>query len=503
MPGIDTSMYGALSPQNPVPQLNSLVGLQQGMLQNAAQAQTLRARMAMGPIMQQSVDPQTGQVDYAKAALSMAQNSDTAYLAPDFMTAAVQRQGNQLDNQLKQWNVVQQEQTQFAKHAAALAPMGDAVTRADVGKQMGELWSDATAAGIATPDLMQRLLTFQGSLAPDGPALAQQLKQAQLTAGDTSQTLGATMGQFQSFDTGNGTMLAWTHPITGEVKPVGIIGKNPSVADMNALVTRVNPNGSTDQVPRWQAGPMYSASGNTHIAPPAAPPAPGVSGPASAPPAVPASPTAPAGGKAPQALSGGIPTTLAPATEKFLEGQGSTAVAYQKQINDDATNSQTQMQYLQQLEELSKKVQTGGFGAAKEEVGRVLQGLGAPKSVYDSVADGNLGLAQAFAKYAIPQAVANLRQAAGTGQRFALQEYLAFQKANPNLDTDPRAIQKVYELNNRIYSLSLLKQQAFQKWISTPRGDGTSRNPMDFEGNWTNSLVKKGYLAPQLSQEKK
>ena len=65
---------------------------QNALNQNAMFQQQFRARAAMGPLAQASVDPETGQMDYNKFATLISTHPETAFMAPEVINQLVQRQ---------------------------------------------------------------------------------------------------------------------------------------------------------------------------------------------------------------------------------------------------------------------------------------------------------------------------------------------------------------------------------------------------------------------------
>ena len=149
---VDTSIYGQLAPPpNPIAQLGDFARTKMMLNANAQFQQQYKARMAMGQIMQQSVDPQTGQPDYAKAAIMAAQNPDAAWMSPDLMSQAVQRQGMQLDNVMKQYDVAQKRLGALGNVAGSLLQYGDGVTRDQVVEGVSRYMGAMHEQGITDP----------------------------------------------------------------------------------------------------------------------------------------------------------------------------------------------------------------------------------------------------------------------------------------------------------------------------------------------------------------
>lgn len=512
--GVDTSIYGNLQQPNSVAALGQFASFQNAMNQNRLFQQTMRARMALGPILQKSVDPSTGQPDFSKAALMAAQNPDTAFMAPDFMDKAVNMQGVQMDNQLKQWELVQKEQTAFGNAAASLGNLGDNVTRADVGKKLGSLAQDMDAAGIGGPKLYERLIQFQAGLPEDGPKLKTFLQQVGLQASGAADSLNKTIGTLQPVDTGTHTQFYAVSPLNGEARPIGQpIPKQPSLADQNALVpTKVQsgPNaGAEVSVPRFQAAPM-AGLGSPEAAPQsagqqqAAPPAP--AGASAGPPAAGTSPGQQAAGGAASppaqgpAVPAGAVTGLAPQQEEYLKGRATNMVDYEKNLNTQSTAAQNAVLKFSRMQQLATQFKPGAGNTEYAKAAGLAQAFGMPKALVDGIAGGSLSAMQQFNKLAAQNTAESLRQSLGN-TRLTNMEFGVFNKANPNIDTDPRAVPKLLAFTKAVSELTLKEQKAFALWKqaaaegkTNPR-TGQVYDPADFPEAWVQKLQSNGTLA--------
>ena len=143
------------------------------------------------------------------------------------------------------------------------------------------------------------------------------------------------------------------------------------------------------------------------------------------------------------------------------------------------------------MQELSHQVKTGLGANALLDVGRAMKALGFPQSVLDGVANGQLSASQQFAKYSIPNMMGLLKSSIGAQSRILQMEFLAFQKANPNLESDPDAIQKMLGFAQHVTQLKLAEQKGFRKWVNA------GRNPSDYQTNWIQHLAKVGELQPE------
>ena len=111
MAEVNTSSYptaAAQPAQSPLATLGQVIQVQQGQQALQNQQMEFKARQAMGPILQQSIDPQTGELDINKFLVHGAANPDVAWKMPEITLQMIQRQNTQADtvNKTLQANAV-------------------------------------------------------------------------------------------------------------------------------------------------------------------------------------------------------------------------------------------------------------------------------------------------------------------------------------------------------------------------------------------------------------
>lgn len=488
MADVDTGIYGNLTPPNPIDQLGKMTSINNAMAQNslintnaAVMGQQFRANRAMGPIMQQSVG-QDGNVDYDKAVTLMAQNPDTAYLAPEFMMKAFQGKGLQLDNKLKQLDVMGKEQTFFGNTAASLLPKGAGMKRGDVADAMSTLYADMNAAGLGGDGLKDRLIGFMGQLKPDGQPLYDQMQGLAMRSSGAADSLNKVTGSFQVQDLGGQKVIGYTNPINRQFIPIGSLNNSPTPSEMNAPTAITGPNGEQTTVPRMNALPMYNGGGaQINGAPGGAPggaPAPPPGG-MQAPPAA---------GSAPPSPPGAITTKLGPETASWLQGRGDNAVQYSKDLQKNVQDIQTQLQVLQRIQDITKNFHPGAGASVLTKMGEAAQAVGMPKTTVDKIANGSLDASQQFSKYTVQNTMNVLRQAIGGQGRLTNLEFEQFLHSNPNIDTDPRAINKILSFSQRLFQIKVAEQRGLSDWVKAGHA------PADFPTAWTQKLMQRGIL---------
>lgn len=448
---VDTSIYNKLAPPNPLDQIAKFQGIRAQANQNLQFQTELRARMAMGKIMQQSVGPD-GQPNYTKAATLAAQDPSAAFLAPDLMSKAVQMQGVSLDNVLKQYEVAQKKLELTGNAAASVLPKGDSASRADFVDAISRLSTSLNEAGVADKETYDHLISAMSNAPQGGQQLHEYLRAIAQQANGAKDSMDRLKMELKTVDTGNGTVMMWTNPQTGETKQIGMLAKSPSPSEANALISVQQPDGTTVLKPRAEVAPMLPA-GST----------PG-----------------------PQGSTGYTPpvASLGP----YHSDQLKNIADYQKDLNGQVSAINYNIQNIQQLRGLADKVQTGWGAEERAEMGRMLKAFGAPEKLYNSVANGSLESSQRLMKFATPAAMDTLREHLGNQSRVTNMEFGAFQRANPNLETDPEAFKKILTFTHGLMRLKQQEQKALGIWTSA------GKDPTGFPEAWTNQLIKRGIV---------
>lgn len=103
----------------------------------------------------------------------------------------------------------------------------------------------------------------------------------------------------------------------------------------------------------------------------------------------------------------------------------------------------------------------------------------------------------------VTQAMEALKQAISTDNgvagRLTQAEFQQFLKVNPNLSTDPRAIEKLFSFSDRQQQRMMNEQQGFDSWLKK------GNNPAGWAAEWTrqNPMPKPPVPAGQPSPTKR
>jgi hypothetical protein len=397
-------------------------------LANQQNSQMLRARMAMGPIMQQSVD-ENGNPDYNKAAIAMAKNPDTAFMAPDFLDKLVSRQLTQTGVFREQFNLEMERQGAISQRMASLLASGRPVTRATM---LAEA-RDAHANGIISDQDMQgftqRVLTT-----PEGEAtsaLARQIGGNSKTAHDTMRL----------------TM--------------------PTIEERMKRLETIGPGGQPGSIPALQAAGVGGGGG----AP--APGAPAAGGGASA------------GGAPSTFMPSGLPPARAEQLKQFT-AQG------QKEA-EAARDSEQLLPVLTEMEGALKQFQPGAGASMKQQLQKFAQAIGVKKETFNPIlanTDVNsppgdsLAASQLFSKYALELATNRMRELLKGGGRFTNIEFQSFLKALPTMDMDPHAIDEMLKFVKRRINTQIAYGNDYNYAIEN------NEAPSEFYGKWAKATAE-------------
>jgi hypothetical protein len=171
---------------------------------------------------------------------------------------------------------------------------------------------------------------------------------------------------------------------------------------------------------------------------------------------------------------------------------------YSKNLNGHLSDSQALLQRIAQSRDALVQFQSGGGSEMRAKVAAIAQSIpGMPTSVVDRIAGGDLSALQVFQKFAAQEALATMHQAlaSDTGQdsksnRNAMELFI---KNNPNINTDPRAIEKIFNFQTQQHNQLLDQSNTYQAYKSDPKQDITA-----FPNYWANEEIKRGYVNPEI-----
>src|ERR1700731_2686733 len=275
---VDTSSYPtAQAQQNPLGMIGQVLQIQGAQQNLMAQQMELKARAAMGPILQQSITPE-GELDINKFLVNGAANPDVAWKMPEITLQMIQRQNMQADTVIKQLEANKVRYGAMGDAAASLVSAAEEAAAKKVNLQNG----GPGIPGISNKELASSLSNMVGENGLiDAKDAAEILTK---TAGMTDQqrfdyakrfatsalgvkdTMDKTYGAIQAHGYGGGTAFVRPNTLAGSTQQVGGLTNTPSPAEMNAPVAGVVPPGQPNSGaptinPRVAVAPMVTGSG--------------------------------------------------------------------------------------------------------------------------------------------------------------------------------------------------------------------------------------------------
>lgn len=199
--GGSNSLSNALGPIMQIMQLKNLQN------QQAQFQQQFAARQAIGPILQQSIDPQTGEPDYGKAAILASKDPQAAWMTGDLLNQGIQRKQTQaltMETNLK--NQVAQTQQQ-AGLATSLLSQRTPFTKADGTQGFGldpslvqKTITDEMQSGQIPQDVGAKFLQ---NMPQDPEGLHNRVLQVAQNLNGHNDQLQSILGKIEPIDTGN------------------------------------------------------------------------------------------------------------------------------------------------------------------------------------------------------------------------------------------------------------------------------------------------------------
>lgn len=331
---------------------NPFAALQQP-LQMASGLQTLRqnqmrlgANQAISDAYQQSVDPNTGDVDFGKLQALASQNGAGAFL-PEFMGQIAQQRNSQLqyDTGKLEQAYKQQQNLRGMIGTMAIDPnLGKSDMSSSIAQQIVSAWQN----GLIPQDAAVRELK---SIPGDPGQQRAYVNNHLLNSLSNEAKIQAMMPKVVPVDTGQGTAFLNQNPLTGEMTPNTFVGKGLTQAELAAPKTITMPDGSQRQVTTEQWLKMINGGR-----------APGTS-------------TGGAGdeynGRYPNGSTStgpGVQTSLGPARQAALTAQGGTSNTAAQALHDAAADVPMRLNLLQQARDSLANINTGPGTQVSNEV---------------------------------------------------------------------------------------------------------------------------------------
>ncbi len=196
---------------------------------------------------------------------------------------------------------------------------------------------------------------------------------------------------------------------------------------------------------------------------------------------------------------GGMPLQ-SPQAQKFADAQAGSAATAAAALNERVRSGADLMQRIGESRDAMEKFKPGAGKETRLQVAQMAQAMGVPDSTVSKIAGGDIGAMQEFQKLAVSQAMEALKQTMATdngmGGRMTQAEFQQFLKVNPNLSTDPRAINKLFDFSEKVHARNLKEQQSFDQYV-TKGGD-----PARWPAEWARMGAQPSTTAPSAAPKR-
>jgi hypothetical protein len=204
-----------------------------------------------------------------------------------------------------------------------------------------------------------------------------------------------------------------------------------------------------------------------------------------------APPPSTAGGPAPVPAGAGGPQGPSQATTAFNTKRAQDITDELNSLDERAQVGGTILNTLTEARNAQQLMKAGGGASTYAKVGQLAQALGAPQDLVDRLANGDLAASQEFTKLMVNTTMGQIQNQVPPGSKLNQQEFKVFNANNPNLDTDPRAIDKIFDFWTRIYNRDYQEQQQFSAARKEPGFD-----VLDWPARWQKYQHDTGMIQP-------
>jgi hypothetical protein len=487
--GLDPSIALGFKPTapagntNPFNQFSQTVDMANSINRFRREDETFNAQQTIGRALQNSMDPQTGQINQEAFKAEIANNPMAGFLAPQALAQA---------KALEQGNL-QVQQTQALLGMARLNNMRQSVqgllanpnvTRQDVVAAVGELLAlpenerpfSATVAAATLANL------------PTNPAGVRQWLLQQMASTDQGlQQIQRFLPNPTGVQTGAATRFVDTNPLTNPNAAGQSVTNEPGPDARNNLVQRYNPNTrQMEFVPRQEIGPMVGGEGApaTGTAPGQGTP-PGTGAPRPPMPAqqpggrpgmgdgrypgsprpgqVPGASSPPTERPTPSAAPAGPPLGAAGASEVVAQRSAEQSVELSRQ----ADQVPTMMATLGNMKTMLTQFNTGPGAAWTREMVNAYNRIAPPTM---QIRVEGTAAQEEFVKLSTQLAQQQFQALGGTG---ANEQLASAMRTSPNETLSKMGNQSIIALLQGNADAIRVKSDEWQKWLSSGRGPET------------------------------
>lgn len=204
-----------------------------------------------------------------------------------------------------------------------------------------------------------------------------------------------------------------------------------------------------------------------------------------------ASPSGAPGGMNSGNALGAVPVGPSNISRTYQDERGKAMSEYQQSLDNDVKGGYMIMQTINEANDAKLNFKPGGGAAVYQKIAEFAQALGADQNLVDKIGNGDLSASQEFNKLMVNSVLAQIKAQLPVGSKLNQQEFKIFEDRNPNINTDPRAIEKIFQFWTKLYNRSSEEQAALTQAIKQP-----GFNISDWPSMWNRIAREKGYSSP-------
>lgn len=171
-----------------------------------------------------------------------------------------------------------------------------------------------------------------------------------------------------------------------------------------------------------------------------------------------------------------------------------------KALSGQLMESQELLKRITMSRDAQTKFKAGGGAEARSKMAQMAQAVpGMPSSVVDALAGGDLSALQVYDKFASQEAMATMRKSlesddgkGSQGNRISMQEFF---KKNPNITTDERASEKLFNFLTTDHANLLAQHDHFASFVKDPNNP---KSLTAFDNSWAHKALDDGIVNPQI-----
>lgn len=150
------------------------------------------------------------------------------------------------------------------------------------------------------------------------------------------------------------------------------------------------------------------------------------------------------------------------------------------------------LQGIDEMRDLMQRVQTGTQQSWRQPLANLAARIGASQDVVDRIAGGDYAAAQELQKFFVTTTMGQLRGQLPAGSRLNLQEWTTFNRNNPNLETQPDAIERIFNFWTRQYDFNRAELDQYPEYVLRDGG-----SPYTWGSEWSRRAVAQHFVTGQ------